>query len=327
MDPVIWIEILSRQQDVVARHRFSGADIRIGRAYDNDVVVDDPYVAPHHLRLVRGDGGGLVAENMGSANGLFRDGDAARQERLAIDGDSVYRIGATRFRVRDALYAVAPEKIARAPVRVWPQALALAAALLGLEMLTLWLRETGEPTLSRYAVPALAMVAFVTAWTTMWAVLSRVFSGRARFERHLLVALGGLVVFSFYVQVMEYAAFAFSLPALPRYQFFGMWLMVAATCYFHLRAIGPGRLLLKGGGVAAICAVAIATQILMQREERTNVDQQNFVRRLEPPGLRLVAPTTETAFFASAARLKGGLDKARTEEPSADIGSAASDDD
>ena len=54
---MIWVEVLSRQHDVISRHRIAdvaeGASIRIGRAYDNDVVIDDAYVAPHHLQLSR----------------------------------------------------------------------------------------------------------------------------------------------------------------------------------------------------------------------------------------------------------------------------------
>ncbi len=43
---MIWIEILGRHREVVARYRGDGAEVRIGRGYDNDVVIDDPYVAP-----------------------------------------------------------------------------------------------------------------------------------------------------------------------------------------------------------------------------------------------------------------------------------------
>ena len=45
MGEIIWVEILSRQRNVEARHRCMGPLIHIGRAYDNDVVLDDPYVA------------------------------------------------------------------------------------------------------------------------------------------------------------------------------------------------------------------------------------------------------------------------------------------
>ena len=73
MEQVIWVEILSRHHDVLERHRCTGPEIRIGRGYDNDVVLDDPYVAPRHLRVFRGATGTLVAEDAGSANGLFTE--------------------------------------------------------------------------------------------------------------------------------------------------------------------------------------------------------------------------------------------------------------
>ncbi|HYC15496.1 MAG TPA: FHA domain-containing protein, partial [Stellaceae bacterium] len=73
MEEVTWIEVLGRHRDVVARLRFAGAEIRVGRAYDNDLVLDDPYVAPRHLLIRRETGGALVAEDLGSANGLYLD--------------------------------------------------------------------------------------------------------------------------------------------------------------------------------------------------------------------------------------------------------------
>ena len=49
MGEVIWVEVLSRHHDVVARHRCVGPEVHIGRGYDNDVVIDDPYVAARHV--------------------------------------------------------------------------------------------------------------------------------------------------------------------------------------------------------------------------------------------------------------------------------------
>ncbi len=92
MDQVIWVEILSRRRDVAARYRFEGPEIRIGRAYDNDVVLDDPFVAANHVRLFRSADGELIAEDAGSANGLFLDRDKQRQERIVIDGERPIRI-------------------------------------------------------------------------------------------------------------------------------------------------------------------------------------------------------------------------------------------
>src|SRR5690606_23682810 len=67
---MMWIEVLNREGDVVARERIPADEARIGRAFDNDVVLSDPHVAPHHLRVSRAGDGTLVAEDLGTINGL-----------------------------------------------------------------------------------------------------------------------------------------------------------------------------------------------------------------------------------------------------------------
>ena len=132
MGAVMWIEVLSRHGDVAARERIEGAEARIGRAFDNDVVVDDPYVAPHHLRIFRGADGELVAEDLGTLNGLYREHGAVRVPRLALATEPGIRIGRTILRVHDAAHPVAPEK-ALTP----PRAHAAWAAGLGIAVIAL----------------------------------------------------------------------------------------------------------------------------------------------------------------------------------------------
>ena len=48
----MWIEVLARDGDVRARQRVDSEEARIGRAFDNDVVVDDPHVAPDRKSVV-----------------------------------------------------------------------------------------------------------------------------------------------------------------------------------------------------------------------------------------------------------------------------------
>ena len=53
----------------------------------------------------------------------------------------------------------------------------------------IWLNETRESQPSRYILPLLGVAMVVLVWTTGWAVLSRIFTGVAQFDRHLLIAL------------------------------------------------------------------------------------------------------------------------------------------
>jgi pSer/pThr/pTyr-binding forkhead associated (FHA) protein len=107
----IWVEILARHHhEVATRYRFASTPITIGRAYDNDVVVDDPHVAAHHLRIARNDDGALIAEDLGSRNGLYVDRERERRAEIVLDGEHELRIGATVLRVRTAAYAVSAEQ-------------------------------------------------------------------------------------------------------------------------------------------------------------------------------------------------------------------------
>src|SRR5262245_18542581 len=156
---MIWVEILSRHREVAARFRVAGEEARIGRGYDNDVIVDDHYVAARHVRVFRDEAGRLVAEDAGSTNGMFLDGGNGRRERIALDGEHPIRIGHTYVRIRDTSYAVADERLAQARTQTWSItfAAALGVWILGMEVLLVWLAQTGEPTASSYLTPLLVV--------------------------------------------------------------------------------------------------------------------------------------------------------------------------
>jgi len=314
MDAVIWVEILSRHREVASRHRCAGAEIRIGRGYDNDVIVDDPYVAVQHLRLFRDDAGRIVAEDIGSANGLFIDRDQRRYERVALDGDRVIRIGGVQLRVRERGYAVPREHVQRPQRRLWPVALALAVAILGIDALGLWLSETGEVKASRYVMPLLSIAGLALVWTAVWTVLSRVFAGGAAFERNLITALAGFFAYSLYDEFAQFAAFGLSWRLPISYEYVAMWALLAIVCYRHLRTLGPrGRY--SAAAMLAVAVLGIATQSLTQSEARADFGQPSYLRRLMPPSLRLVPPKSADAFFSEIEGLKSQLDRDREQPP------------
>ena len=141
MAAVMWVEVLSRDGAVATRERIQSGEARIGRAFDNDVVVNDPHVAPHHLRVHRGEDGALVAEDLGSINGLYREHGAGRLARLALAGEPGIRIGLTTLRVHDASQPVAPEKPLTPPRAHARWDLGLGALLLAMLLVLNWLEE------------------------------------------------------------------------------------------------------------------------------------------------------------------------------------------
>jgi hypothetical protein len=311
----IWIETLSRHRDVIERHRCQGESVAIGRAYDNDVVVDDPYVAAHHVRIARDGNGALVAEDLGSANGLYSS-DGRRRERIVLDGEQPFRIGGTLLRVRASDHAVAPERVAAPARRLGWAVVALALALTGWELLSLWLRETAEPKLTYYFWPFIALAVLILVWTTLWAVTSRIFAGQTRFLRHLLIALAGIGTLSIASELTDYAAFSLSWSAVLEYGYVWVWLLLAALCFAHLIQIRPTHPLRKALTMGLLAAVGIGATALAQSDSRARAGQAAYLRELKPPLTRLTPPQSEDAFFAAAGKLKPRLDDARKREPS-----------
>lgn len=324
---VFWIETLSRHHDVLTRQRCFASEVRIGRGYDNDVILDDPHVAANHLCIRRGADGRLVAQDQGSRGGL-RVGDSDEPvRRILIDGHTLLRIGSTLLRIRTADHIVEPERPLASNHGFWPHALALVAAVSGLTLLNLWWEDYEEPQISRYVTRLLLLLSVGMAWTTLWAVLSRIFGGAMRYGRHLAIGFGGLLALSLYESAAQAGAYAFSAGAFLRYTYVGSWLLFGTACLLHLMAISHRHPVLKTISIALLMALAIGGQTLSQGEMRRMMGASSVVRHLEPPSFRLKAPVPTEQFFASSARLRASLDRARTTEPPVGGGSADSDSD
>jgi hypothetical protein len=311
---MIWVEILSRHRDVVARHPVATAEVHIGRGYNNDVIIDDPYVAAQHLRIFRDENGRLVAEDMGSANGMFLDRGRTPLERIIVDGKNPIRIGQTYLRVRETNYAVERERTTTRPqLRALPVALpaALSVMILGIYALEVWLAQTTEPKVSSYLAPLLGIATGVLMWVGFWALLSRIFCGHSRFLRNLLIALLGVLVLLLYNEFAQFCTFALTWPTAEDYGYVAMWSILATVCFFHLREVSPSHPLLKSALLMTVVGAAIAVQTVHRSEAFSDSGRQNTLRRLMPSALRLVPLRDENSFFAEIAKIKTRLDRDR----------------
>ncbi len=326
-EPAIWVEVLSRlHHDVAARYRFTDVPITVGRAYDNDVIVDDPHVAAHHLRITRGENGNLIAEDLGSLNGLYVDRARKPTREVTLDAGHELSIGGTVLRVRTAAHEVPAETPMLRGLPYWPSAILCIVGVFALAALDLWLSETSEPKAIRYFTPLLILTVAIVVWTTVWSVLTRVFTGRPRFGLHFLIVAVGLLGYSLYSQLAEIGAFAVSWTGLANSSYVFAWLFLGGIVFAHLLAVNRARRPLKLIVALILVAAGISMQTLKQSEFRSTYGQPALLGRLEPPALRLVSPQQESAFFTDSKALQAKLDKARTEEPTGGEPQAEDDD-
>jgi len=308
---MIWVEILSRQRDVLTRHRIAGDSLTIGRGYANDLVLDDPHVAADHLRIGRDADGALVAEDLGSVNGLYLEGVAARVPRVALDGHSAIRIGQTLLRIRDGSYVVPAEQPIAIRRARWPLLVLLSLIILGIELIGAWRGDFREFKAATYIQPLLIVTSIVGIWVTIWTLVSRIAARAARFESHLLIGLVAMLTVSVLNEFLDFGAFAFSMPDLVEARFALGFIVIGAAAFIHMRVIGPTRLRLKLAGAVALPALLVGYHSIIDADQQRTLDPPTYVHLLLPPAVRLTPLRTEDQFLKDLGAMKERIDTAR----------------
>ena len=315
MAALMWIEVLSREGSVAARERIEGGEARVGRAFDNDVVVDDPHVAAHHLRIFRGDDGTLVAEDLGSVNGLYAEHGRERVARLSLAAAPGLRIGRTILRVHDGSRPVAPEKPLTPPRAHARWAAVLTVSLFLLILFFNWLELTAEPSVNVILLPMLALATVLAVWSGLWGVLSRVFFGQAQYAVQLRIAATACIALVLWDQLAETSSFAFAWREMAEYSGLGAWAILGATCFAHLHSIGPRHMRAATGLVLALIVAGAALQYVGKSETRNLFGQRATLGDLRPPAFRLAPPASVDEFFERAEGTRKKVDMARLKEP------------
>lgn len=305
-----WLEILGRHREVLHRIPVRGDQLRIGRAYDNDVVLSDPHVAPHHLRLQRQADGVWTATDLGSINGSWLDAPSRRFEHAQLDDGSLIRIGHTGLRLRHAHSAVPPElpmSRALAPYLV----LALIPLTLVLVLVDHWLVDTEKPDSANYIGTAVSVALALCAWSSAWALIGRVFAGRAKLFDHAALALAACCSLLLLIRGLNLAAYMLSAPDLLALGETLTWTLVGGIVYWHLAIVNAKHRAGKALGVAVLTLGGLALNWTLAYIDRDSVGPHPVLSYLEPQSLRLAKAESLDQFLAAVPSLQSELEHAR----------------
>jgi hypothetical protein len=307
-----FVEILARNGDVLHRHKVDALPIRLGRSYDNDIILDDAHSAASHAVVEADEGGRLLLRDLGGKNGTVYKGQ--RQTSVILGGDTVVRLGHTRLRVRAADFPVAAE-MADTTMHGWE---GTTPASIGLVLIATfscvetWLSDVEPFALIRYLLVLASSLAAGLLWAGVWALANRLFGSHARLGRHLFILGGGVAVVGVWRAGSTVLAYAWSAESLTRYGNLGTLAIACGMLFFHLITIKPHHP--RRFAVAAwIMLVGGAGLMLMTNLQSTGrAADELYMSVLLPPEARRSQDRSVDQFMTNAAKLKTDLDAART---------------
>jgi len=91
-------ELIDRSGRILERHKVDKNRISIGRAYNNQLILSDPTVSPHHAVIDENESGKLVIRDLKSLNGI-RIPHKDPEESIEIISGETYQIGQSRVRI------------------------------------------------------------------------------------------------------------------------------------------------------------------------------------------------------------------------------------
>lgn len=101
------VEVLNKQQKVTERHKFLQQQVRLGRAFDNDVILFNKHVCPYHAKLQQDEEGHWWLEDLSSVNGSFVLDRKAVVAKEPLRSGEICWLGEQALRLYDDAHPVA----------------------------------------------------------------------------------------------------------------------------------------------------------------------------------------------------------------------------
>lgn len=312
------IEVRGRGGQLIERFRTRRPTVTIGRAFDNDLILEDEYVSARHLRLVRV-AGEWQFEDLASENGVRYRGHLARSGTLA-SGEEI-GVGHTSLLVFDSDHPVAPAlrmsgvegRLLRLSSHfVWPVAV---TAALGLDLLEAYWGSYGEFEVGSELQSALSRGVSIALVAGIFALLGRIAKHRASFLTQLSIWALASVLVSLQTALSSVISFNFPGGLAEASGLVGgpvvYVLTIQASLVVASSLRGARRLAASVGAVAAIAVVSSLSDFEWGSDFSSTPE---YDATILSPRLRLVEPVPERALVEGLPALFERADAAGAEQ-------------
>ena len=310
--------------------------ITLGRALDNHIVIDDPFVAAHHARIGVDDAGALTLTVLDTVNGVdvgFHHAKAG--ESLALTTASSHlKLGNTRIQLRLPNQALLPEQAlpfvqrsATAPSlatpvrsRAWPWL--TGAGLLAFQAASQWTALDPGADFSAWLPLLFGVPVALVLWCGVWALLSKLFNHHFDFTGHLKLALPWMLAIAVAQAMWPQLAASLALPSMWRLTPLLVVVLTAFLVRAHLAHVLPNKRQAVSVGVVAMALGSIGITVAGNYRSHDSLSSAAYMSTLPLPALRLSGTGGEQKLVQGlaplAAQLAVRVKKARDDEEEGD---------
>jgi len=311
LEPLAFVEVLGRHGEVLARHPVWRWPSRVGRGYEMDIILDDPFVAPGHLEIREAPNGKYAVADLESVNGMMVLPSREKKSSAELGAEDVLRIGHTQLRIRPRSFRVAAERPirrARADRRAL-MFLALIAALVATFAWSAYVTASHRDENLIVAITVLLLLAGASVWIGIWSLVSRTVGGRANFAAHGIVACAGLLALEFWNTVAQYLAFGFDARWLESLGIAVAAALVAYMFYRHLRLASRAPRRMHAAVAVSVSTIAFGGGVVLTNlTAATDPAIQSHSESLKAPFFVMVSGVTPASFLSGADALKREVD-------------------
>jgi hypothetical protein len=314
MAPLGYIEVLDPKGRVTERHAVGSFPITIGRAYTNHIILDDPFVGAEHVTITRSEEGALIADDLGSVNGLRDGAHGSRVARLSLQSGTVFRVGHTllRYSAVDQPVQAALEDRASilAPFAAPYAALAIGFGVLAFLALSAFLESYERVTAVQILSEPLVTLSFIVVWAGFWSLASRIVLSRFYFAQHFTLACAAI----FGSLALNTAAswIEFFFPPTEAFWFssiFGSGLLLVALIYGHLGFASTVRSRYRLAAALSVSVVVVGLGVLVEYAGRGKFStEMEYSGIVKPVDANWLPANSIDQFMRGTKELKKDLD-------------------
>jgi len=304
-------EIVNRAGRSLERHRATGERLSLGRAFDNDLILSDETVSPHHAAIEKNAAGETVIIDLNSLNGVRSGRVAARETSHLLSSGNEYSFGRLRVRIYDLDHTVEPAVLIGGTDGI-VNALG-STSVLSIILATAFLVAIGEQWLNTFSTIvwqelAIGVIGVITVGlliAAFWAVVGRVVKHEGRFQTQLALVMSYLLIQSGVVSGYEILQFNTLNKVLSVSVFLCVSVLVLTAFVWlalhvatHLASEARLRFALIVASV--LLGVSLYPEVLKQTDFSATPE---YIQKVKPPTMRFARGGAKEAFMTRVEQL------------------------